>query len=241
MYHAQRLAGPLTAIAIALALPGVALAQDNRVVVELYTAQGCSSCPPADALLEEMAKNAEILALAFHVDYWDYLGWQDAFASPAHTLRQKAYAHAAGERMIYTPQAIVDGTARLVGSDAQALMSAVMQAMNKDRRALVAVSRTGGNLTVTVTVTGTGSPPLPAPIEVLLVRYTPEASVEILHGENAGQTIRYVNTVTSVTPIGQWSGAGALSLTAPISGTGAAAILLQSPGMGAVLAAAVVP
>ena len=237
MYHAQRLAGPLTAIA--LALPGAVLAQDNLVVVELYTAQGCSSCPPADALLEEMAKNAEILALAFHVDYWDYLGWQDAFASPAHTLRQKAYAHAAGERMIYTPQAIVDGTARLVGSDAQALMSAVMQAMNKDRRAHVAVSRTGGNLTVTVT--GTGSQPLQAAIEVLLVRYTPEASVEILHGENAGQTIRYVNTVTSVTHIGQWSGAEALSLTAPISGAEAAAILVQAPDMGAVLAAALVP
>ena len=235
MYHAHRLAGPLTAIA--LALPGSALAQDNLVVVELYTSQGCSSCPPADALLEEMAKNAEILPLAFHVDYWDYLGWQDAFASPAHTLRQKAYAHAAGDRMIYTPQAIVDGTARMVGSDSQALMSAVMQAMNKDRRAKVSVSRSGA----TLTVTGTASESLPTPVQVLLVRYTPEASVEILHGENAGQTIRYVNTVTSVTEIGQWSGAEALSLTAPISGAEAAAILVQAPDMGEVLAAALVP
>ena len=222
---------------MALALPGAALAQESLVVVELYTSQGCSSCPPADALLEEMTKNAEILPLAFHVDYWDYLGWQDAFASPAHTLRQKAYAHAAGERMIYTPQAIVDGTARMVGSDAQALMSAVMQAMNADRRAQVAVSRSGA----TLTVTGSLSADLTAPVQILLVRYTPEASVEILHGENAGQTIRYVNTVTSVTQIGQWSGAGALSLTAPISGAEAAAILVQSPDMGAVLAAALVP
>ena len=235
MYHAHRLAGPLTAMA--LALPGAALAQESLVVVELYTSQGCSSCPPADALLEEMTKNAEILPLAFHVDYWDYLGWQDAFASPAHTLRQKAYAHAAGERMIYTPQAIVDGTARMVGSDAQALMSAVMQAMNADRRAQVAVSRSGA----TLTVTGSLSADLTAPVQILLVRYTPEASVEILHGENAGQTIRYVNTVTSVTQIGQWSGAEALSLTAPISGAEAAAILVQSPDMGAVLAAALVP
>ena len=222
---------------MALALPGAALAQESLVVVELYTSQGCSSCPPADALLEEMTKNAEILPLAFHVDYWDYLGWQDAFASPAHTLRQKAYAHAAGERMIYTPQAIVDGTARMVGSDAQALMSAVMQAMNADRRAQVAVSRSGA----TLTVTGSLSADLTAPVQILLVRYTPEASVEILHGENAGQTIRYVNTVTSVTQIGQWSGAEALSLTAPISGAEAAAILVQSPDMGAVLAAALVP
>ena len=235
MYHAHRLAGPLTAIA--LALPGAAVAQDSLVVVELYTSQGCSSCPPADALLEEMAKNVEILPLAFHVDYWDYLGWQDAFASPAHTLRQKAYAHAAGERMIYTPQAIVDGTARMVGSDSQALMSAVMQAMNKDRRAKVSVSRSGA----TLTVTGTASESLPTPVQVLLVRYTPEASVEILHGENAGQTIRYVNTVTSVTQIGEWTGAQALSLTAPISGAEAAAILVQAPDMGAVLAAALVP
>ena len=235
MYHAHRLAGPLTAIA--LALPGAAVAQDSLVVVELYTSQGCSSCPPADALLEEMAKNVEILPLAFHVDYWDYLGWQDAFASPAHTLRQKAYAHTAGERMIYTPQAIVDGTARMVGSDSQALMSAVMQAMNKDRRAKVSVSRSGA----TLTVTGTASESLPTPVQVLLVRYTPEASVEILHGENAGQTIRYVNTVTSVTQIGEWTGAQALSLTAPISGAEAAAILVQAPDMGAVLAAALVP
>ncbi len=234
MHHLRRFTGPLAALVFSL--PNLAQADGPLVVIELFTAQGCSSCPPADLLLEQMAKNVEVLPLAFHVDYWDYLGWQDQFATPAHTARQKDYAHAAGERMIYTPQAIVNGAARVIGSDSQALMSALMHEMNKDPIATLSLTRSGESLDINGTSLGAVS----GPVEVLLVRYVPQASVEILHGENAGKTVKYINIVSSVTPIGQWAGNDALSLTVPITGTDSAAVLLQSPDMGPVIAAALV-
>jgi hypothetical protein len=220
-----------------VALPGLARAESGLVVVELFTSQGCSSCPPADELLAELAKNDEILPLAFHVDYWDYLGWKDELGSPAYTERQKAYATAAGDRRIYTPQAIVNGNARLVGSDTQAMMSALMHEMNKDQRASLAVSRTGGE----VTITGVALGGLERPVEVFIVRYKPSVPVKIGRGENAGRTITYVNTVTSMTSVGRWTGDSPLSISTQISGGDAAAVLMQEVDMGAMLAAALVP
>jgi hypothetical protein len=221
---------------LAVALPGNAQAESAKVVVELYTSQGCSSCPPADELLAELSKNDEILPLAFHVDYWDYLGWKDELASPAFTERQKSYAHSAAERTIYTPQVIVNGKVRLVGSDAQALMSAVMHEMNQSQSASLSVSRQDE----LVTISGTAPAKLDRPVEVLLVRYLPQVSVEIRRGENAGQTITYVNTVTSLTSIGHWSGDRPLLMTTSISGSDSAAILLQEVDFGALLASAVI-
>ena len=104
--------------------PQKSLAEDAPVVVELFTSQGCSSCPPADELLREMSKRPDVIALAFHVDYWDYIGWKDEFAHPGFTKRQKAYAKAAGERMVYTPQMIVHGVVRVVGHEPEALAAA---------------------------------------------------------------------------------------------------------------------
>ena len=95
---------------------GAAAAADRPVVVELYTSQGCSSCPPADAILAELADREDVIALAFHVDYWDYIGWKDIFADPANTLRQRNYARVAGARSVYTPQMIVDGQDHVVGT-----------------------------------------------------------------------------------------------------------------------------
>ena len=227
----------LGAVAIAqIGMAGAGLAQDHPVVIELFTSQGCSSCPPADELLAEMAGNAEVLALAFHVDYWDYLGWKDDLADPAYTLRQKDYAHAIGERMIYTPQAIVNGRARLVGSDAQAVMSAVMHEMNVDPQVEVSANRSGGSLQVT----GKARENLTGPIDVVLVRFVPKVTVDILHGENAGETITYVNTVTDLISIGTWDGQAPLSVRVPIDGAASAAVLLQAADMGQVLAAALV-
>jgi len=97
---------------------------DGPVVVELFTSQGCSSCPPADKILGELAKRDDVIALSLHVDYWDYLGWKDDFASPAHTARQQGYATALGERMMFTPQMIIGGTDSVVGSRAMELISA---------------------------------------------------------------------------------------------------------------------
>ena len=108
----------LSAVAVLLT-PQVGRAQPAPVVLELFTSQGCSSCPPADALLAELAEPEGVIALALHVDYWDYLGWEDGFASPAHTERQRAYAKAARSRTIFTPQMIVQGEERLKGHDAE--------------------------------------------------------------------------------------------------------------------------
>jgi hypothetical protein len=223
--------------ALAIALPVMAKAGDDLVVVELFTSQGCSSCPPADEVLAELATNPGILPLAFHVDYWDYLGWKDELGSAANTDRQRAYAAAWGERMIYTPQAVVNGVDQMVGSNTQAVTSAIMAHMNQPALAEVSVTRAGGKLTIS----GKGLGALEGPIEVLLVRYTPDVSVDILHGENAGSTVRYVNTVTSVTSVGQWNGSGPLAMKANISGNDEAAILLQRANMGQVVAAALVP
>lgn len=223
--------------AILIGAPIAAKAEGNPIVIELYTSQGCSSCPPADALLEEMARNPQILALALHVDYWDYLGWHDSLASPAFTQRQKDYARAASERTIYTPQAIVNGVGRMVGSDAQALMSAVMDEMSRPAVAEVTLSRSGGGIVIGATALG----PLGGPVDVLLVRFLPQATVSILHGELAGRSLNYVNTVTSLIRLGSWSGEAPLSIKAEIGGDDATAVLLQGAGMGRIVAAARLP
>lgn len=226
-----------TMAVMASCLPNLGLADGNKIVVELYTSQGCSSCPPADALLAKMSKDPEILALALHVDYWDYLGWTDKFARPAFTERQKNYAHASGERMIYTPQAIIGGKHNAVGSDAAAVMAAVMDLMQEPDLIDMRVTRSGNK----AVVDAKALLPFSGPVDVLLIRFVPEQSVEIGHGENAGLTVKYVNIVTSWTVIGAWDGLAPLQMTLPVDGADKAAIVVQAAGIGAILAAAEVP
>src|SRR5919107_210452 len=120
MFHKGTMVSRLTLSFAALALAALmqpALADPPRAVVELFTSQGCSSCPPADAVLADLARRPDIVALSLPVDYWDYLGWKDTLAHPLFTARQKAYAHGRGDRQVYTPQAIVNGTKPCIGSD----------------------------------------------------------------------------------------------------------------------------
>ena len=124
-------------------------AADRPVVVELFTSQGCSSCPPADVLLGELAKREDVLALAFHVDYWDRLGWKDPFSSAMATARQRAYGHKLGLRTVYTPQIVVDGTAEMVGSDRRAVARAIAAARAK-QTVDVKLAREAGELVVQV-------------------------------------------------------------------------------------------
>lgn len=228
--------GPLALAGSLLALPQMATAEGtNPVVVELFTSQGCASCPPADDLLAKLAENPAILPLALHVDYWDYLGWQDHLAHPDFTRRQKAYARAAGEKMVYTPQAIVAGQARMVGSDAQGLMAALMAAMQGAAPVTLSLAGTqAGRAAIRAEATA----PLATPVEVALVRFLPEKIVEIGHGENAGLTMRYVNIVTSWTVVATWDGQAPLVLDVDLPGEEAAAVVLQADGPGAVIAAA---
>lgn len=203
------------------------------VVVELYTSQGCSSCPPADALLARLAEDPGVIALALHVDYWDYIGWEDAFANPGFTKRQKAYAKAAGERMVYTPQMIVDGVARVVGHEPEEVAAAIARAAAAPRPVMLSVSREAGR----VTIRAEANPPLAGPAIVQLVGYAPGKTVEIGHGENAGLSVEYRNIVTSWEPLGEWSGQGPLLLSATMA-EGPGVVIVQSKGPSAILAAA---
>lgn len=219
-------------ILLALAAPAQA-ESELPVVVELYTSQGCSSCPTADAMLADLAGMDGVIALALHVDYWDYIGWPDSFASPLHSARQEAYARMAGERMVYTPQIIVGGQDRVIGGDAMAVLEKLHAHADATTPVDLSIARDGDRLRVT-------APPLTLsrPLEIQLVRYLPHEEVAIAGGENAGKTMDYHNIVTSWEVVGAWTGTDALDLEVPLEGEGRVAVLLQEPGPGAIRAAA---
>jgi hypothetical protein len=216
-----------------IALVGAASAQDHPVVVELFTSQGCSACPPADRLLGELAARDDIIALALHVDYWDYIGWKDAFAHPGFTKRQKGYAFVAGHRKIYTPQMIVQGAEDVIGNRKMDVADLILKHEAKRLPVVVTLSREAGELSVSArAVESVG------PSEIHLVRYEPQQSVDIKHGENAGQTITYHNIVTEWRTLGPWNGKGVYRASLPVDGDRPVVVLVQRADYGPILAAA---
>ena len=215
---------------------GLALAAQAQspVVVELFTSQGCSSCPPADAFMERLVEDPGVIALSLHVDYWDYIGWADAFAKPQFTERQKAYARAVGSRMIYTPQIVVGGLDRVEGSQPAVVEGLVQKHNAVAQPVTLAATRTGDRLVVRAEAAA----PLAGPARVQLVRYLPEKTVTIERGENAGKTVTYRNIVTSWTVLGEWDGAGPYEAEAEVAGPERAAVIVQAAGPAGVLAAA---
>jgi len=212
-----------------------ALADGKPVVIELFTSQGCSSCPPADAMFQELAQRDDVLALALHVDYWDYIGWADNFARPENTQRQKGYARMAGEGTIYTPQIVVGGVDHVVGY--KPMLVADLLAEHRAEAASVALDAVAENGTLTIAAAPEGGAPLPDDLYVDLVRYQPQATVQITHGENAGETITYANIVTGWDHLAVWDGTSPLSLTATVTGDDPLAVIVQERGPGRVLAA----
>lgn len=217
------------------ALPALVRAQDNTVVVELFTSQGCSSCPPADALFERLSQRDDVIALALHVDYWDYIGWKDEYAKPGFTKRQKAYAYAAGRRSIYTPQMIVNGEEDLVGVRGMELAELIMTHKLAPRRVRLDLLRDSTVLTIQLAPL---AEPLTGPFDVHLVRYDPIRRAHITRGENAGRVIDYSNVAAEWTVLGQWDGASEVEMQADLPGALPAAVLVQKPGPGAIVAAA---
>ena len=193
-----RLAGFFTGLWLAV-LAGVVAAETRPVVVELYTSQGCSSCPPADALLHKLAKRDDVIALALHVDYWDYIGWKDAFASPQNTARQKNFARVAGRRSVYTPQMIIAGQDHVVGSHPMDVADLIRLHAARDQDVDLQLSRSGETLAIRVESRGRVGKAV-----VQLVRYDPAAKVKITRGENAGKTLTYSNIVTEWRELGNW-------------------------------------
>lgn len=230
----------LRAVALGLILAvltgaGVARSGDAEpVVVELFTSQGCSSCPPADNLMAELSEREDVIALALHVDYWDYIGWKDEYADPAYTRRQKNYARAAGHTSVYTPQMVINGQDHVVGTRAMKLADLITLHKQASARVELDVTRSGD--AVSIQARHLAEPPA-IPLQVQLVRFMPERVAQITRGENAGRTIRYVNVVESWEPLGDWDPSGDLSLELEITGDLPAVVLLQEPGPGAILAA----
>jgi hypothetical protein len=212
------------------------------VVAELFTSQGCSSCPPADQLLEELAKSDDVLALSLPVDYWDYLGWKDTLANPANSARQRAYAAHRGDRSVYTPQIVVNGIEHVVGGNRRA----VQQALTRAPRLSAKIDMKHNDMGIEATVTG-GLPEHVKMATVFFISMNDRKEVPIGRGENAGATITYVNVVKTLQPIGMWSG-GAETFRMPKSELIRAkadrcAILIQvedEDGPGQIIGAAIV-
>lgn len=207
------------------------------VVVELFTSQGCSACPPADELFARLASDPRVIPLALHVDYWDYIGWKDDFAQQQFTARQKAYARAIGSRVIYTPQMIVGGQDRVEGNQPdqiEALIRRQLQAGSSPPGVSLQVERQDGVLRIRANVAGA----VEGPVKVQLVHYKPSETVEIESGENAGRTLTYYNIVTEWQALADWSGQEPLSLDVPSPRGDPAVVILQGAGPAEILAAA---
>ncbi len=202
-------AGVLISLALsALVATGAAMAQEKTqpVVIELFTSQGCSSCPPADSLLSELIRNQpNLIALTMPVDYWDYIGWKDTLASPAFSARQKAYASMRGDHHVYTPQALINGVTHVVGSDRGEIATAARAAFGKDGALSVALAATSTEQGLSVDL---GAAPQGAQrdAELWLFQIARERSVAIGRGENSGANVTYSNVVRQMKKIGDWNG-----------------------------------
>ena len=175
-------------------------------VLELFTSQGCSSCPPADALLKDLAKRDDVIALSFPVSYWDYLGWKDTLAKEEYNKRQKIYAKKRGDREIYTPQLIVNGMTHVVGSRPEAIEAAMKLTTEKlkNTHVRVTVEVADGKATVTAGAAPEGSARRKGLLS--LICFSKSVEVEIGRGENNGHEVTYTNVAREVIPAGEWNG-----------------------------------
>jgi len=171
----------------------------GKSVIELFTSQGCNSCPPADKLLGQLTENQNLIPLTLAVDYWDYLGWKDTLALSDHTKRQRHYAKVRGDMNVYTPQAIVNGVKYAVGSDAQQISAALRNHPSSEPEIPLAVKRDGENISVDV---GAGQ----GKATVWMLSVVRKVEVKIVKGENKGETITYFNVVRSWRNLGAYSG-----------------------------------
>jgi hypothetical protein len=226
----------------ALANPPLQLAagtgETRPVVVELFTSQGCSSCPPADALLGELAERSGLLALSFHVDYWDYIGWKDPFASAQYTQRQRDYAAALGLRYVYTPQIVVDGRHDVVGSHRGDVTRAIADsAATPAALSVTFEAENGGRVRLSA-----GSAPAEG-ATVWLVTFDDHRETQVASGENGGRSLHDSNVVRELRDLGTWTGKAMefpLDMAAArAAGRGGCAVIVQQGRSGPVLGAAV--
>ncbi len=194
----------VVAVCAALMTGTPVAAGDSKVVVELFTSQGCSSCPAADKLLGELSKDPSILPMSLSVDYWDYLGWKDTLALPGHVKRQRGYAGVRGDRAIYTPQVVINGTTHVLGSDKGAIERAIKHARTNPQRQQLPVKATVADGKVHVSIPAASQPGQSG--EVWLCPLAKAVPVHIGRGENRGQSVTYTNVVRGWVKLGDWKG-----------------------------------
>ena len=225
----SRWSGALGVCAIvAIIRPALA---EPRAVVELFTSQGCSSCPPADKVIGELAKDPSVIALSMPIDYWDYLGWKDTLADARFSARQQAYSRMRGDRGVYTPQVIVNGSTNVVGSDRDGIEGAIGDTKKTDGVMSIPVSMALAGRQITVSVAAASRAPAAMHGEVWICSISKEVSIAIGRGENRGQEITYHNVVRNLLKVGDWNGSAG-SWTVPLEnisrdGVDAAAVYVQ--------------
>jgi hypothetical protein len=179
---------------------------DPRAVVELFTSQGCSACPPADKILGELAKDPSIIALSMPIDYWDYLGWKDTLADARFTARQQAYSRVRGDREVYTPQVVVNGSAHVLGSDRAGIENAIGTTRKSEGVMSVPVTLTLAGKQLTVSVAASGNHAAAEHGEVWICSISKAIPISILRGENSGRELTYYNVVRNLVKVGDWNG-----------------------------------
>ena len=237
--------GALVACAVsALAAPASA---EPRAVLELFTSQGCSSCPPADKLLGEIAKDPSVIALTLPVDYWDYLGWKDTLADSRFTARQKSYSHMRGDRDVYTPQVVVNGALHVIGSDRGKIENAIATTKsNAGRTMSLPMTITQTDKQISISVAAATSSPSGVHGEVWICAVSKAVPITIGRGENRGHEIVYHNVVRNWLKVADWNGTAG-NWTVPLEnvareGVDAAVVYVQDGSRerpGAMLGAAI--
>jgi hypothetical protein len=201
----RKFIGFAAVLALGLLASGGGRAGERPAVVELFTSQGCSSCPPADRLMGELCEQRDLIVLSFPVDIWDYIGWKDTLAKPEFTARQRVYAATRGDHQVYTPQAVIDGVMHVVGSDKQQVLGTI--AKTRDERAGIGTSlalhEDHGMVVVDL---GEAHGDVGSGGGVWLLRVARSRTVAIGRGENSGHKVTYTNVVRSIARMGYWTG-----------------------------------
>lgn len=200
-----------------------------RGVVELFTSQGCASCPPADETLKHLVEQGDVVALSYHVDYWNYLGWTDTLSSKENTERQYGYAHSMGRSGVYTPQAIINGRAHVKGTDITAINGKMDELRNEGQGLSVPIKAAMNGEEMEITI-----PPGEGRADVVVAYFTKKEAVNVERGDNSGRQMEYWHNVYDVQTVGMWDGKE-LNITLPAKSMGSSkkdgcAILLQSSG-----------
>jgi len=227
--NGRRVALSFAVIASMTVAATATLAAEPRGVIELFTSQGCSSCPAADKIAGELAHDPSLVVMSLSIDYWDYLGWKDTLALPGHTNRQRAYSKVRGDREVYTPQVVVNGVTHVIGSDKQAIENAVEKTHAQSGMLSVPVWLSVADNQISVSVPAAANT---AKCEIWLCPITRSVPVEIGRGENSGHTITYTNVVRRWVKLGDWTGS-ARNYNVPVSdvtsaGGDAVAVVVQA-------------